>query len=205
MATKTRIRRLVMEVEISSENDFESINQEVKDFVNRNLLDLIQELVNELNPDFDYIIDSIEIDLGKINFQSPHTVMSSFSEQFRKQLYYKKASSKVSESFKFENALLQFIDKGTLPWWLDQTNELKGDFTKKKFSQPFLDKIKSLLMGSKENFFRLQNFLGHPGLDHFLKQILKKNHTFYSFSLRLMEQLSEKTKHKWMASNCNKK
>ena len=205
MATKTRIRRLVMEVEISSEKDFESLNQEAKDFVNRNLLDLIQELVNELNPDIDYIIDSIEIDLGKINFQSLHSIMSSFSEQFRKQLSYKKASSKVSESFKFENALLQFIDQGTLPWWLDQTDGLKGDLSKKKFSQPFLDKIKSLLMVSKVNFFRLQNFLDHHGLDHFLKQILKKNHSFYRFSLRLMEQLSEKTKHKWIGSNFNKK
>ena len=167
-----------MEVEISSEKDFESLNQEAKDFVNRNLLDLIQELVNELNPDIDYIIDSIEIDLGKINFQSLHSIMSSFSEQFRKQLSYKKASSKVSESFKFENALLQFIDQGTLPWWLDQTDGLKGDLSKKKFSQPFLDKIKSLLMVSKENFFRLQNFLDHHGLDHFLKQILKKTILF---------------------------
>ncbi len=205
MATKTRIRRLVMEVEIPSEKDFESLNQNAKDFVYKNLQDLIQRLVDELNPDIDYIIDSVEIDLGKIDFQNPQNLISSFSDQFRKQLSFKKTSSKVSESYKFENAILQFIDRGTLPWWLDQTDELKVKMSKKKFSQTFLDQIKSLVIDSNKNFFRLQNFLGKQGLDHFLKQILKKNHSFYRFSLRLVEQLSENTKYKWIASNFNKR
>ena len=119
MATKTRIRRLVVEVEIPSEKNFENINQKARDFVKRNLLAEIQKLANELDPNVNYIIDQIEIDLGKINFQDPHSMSQLFGELFRKQLSQKKAAAKVNESVKFENAILQFIDQGSLPWWFD--------------------------------------------------------------------------------------
>ena len=204
MANKTRIRRLVMEVKIPSEKDLEPLNQNAKDFIYKSLQGLIQRLVNELNPNISYIIETIEIDLGEINFQNPQSMINSFIEQFRKQLAHKKKSSKVSESYKYENAILQFIDRGRLPWWLDKTEDLNVKISKKKFSLTFLDKIRSLIMDSDKNFFRLQNLLGDQGLDYFLKQILGKNHPFYSFSLRLVERLSEKTRHKWNVFNFNK-
>ena len=188
MANKTRIRRLVMEVKIPSEKDLEPLNQNAKDFIYKSLQGLIQRLVNELNPNTSYIIETIEIDLGEINFQNPQNMINSFIEQFRKQLAHKKKSSKVSESYKYENAILQFIDRGRLPWWLDKSEDLNIKMPKKKFSLTFLDKIRSLIMDSDKNFFRLQNLLGDQGLDYLLKQILGKNHLFYSFSLRLVER-----------------
>jgi hypothetical protein len=205
MATKTRIRRLVVEVEIPSEKNFENINQKARDFVKRNLLAEIQKLANELDPNVNYIIDQIEIDLGKINFQDPHSMSQLFGELFRKQLSQKKAAAKVNESVKFENAILQFIDQGSLPWWFDRSEGLKRNISKNKFSQGFLNKIRILLVNSEENFFRLQNFLGTQGFDHFLKEILNKNHSFFVSSILLMEFLSKKTKQKWVISNYNKK
>jgi len=205
MATKARIRRLVMEVEIPSEKDFESINQKARDFVNRNLLAEIQKIADELDPKVNYIIDQIEIDLGTINFQDPHSLTQFFGELFRKQFSRKKASAKVTESVKFENAILQFVDQGSLPWWFDRSEGLKRDISKNKFSQDFLNKIRFLLVNSKENFFRLQNFLGTRGFEDFLKEILNKNHSFFVSSIRLIEILSNKTKQKWVISNYNKK
>ena len=194
-----------MEVEIPSEKDFEYLNQAAKDFVKSKLSDLIQKMVDELDPDIDYIFDRIEIDLGKINFQNPQNLIHTFGEQFKKELSYKKSSAQVSESFKFENAIFQFVEQGSLPWWLDQSDGLNWDISKKKFSKVFLNKISSLLVDSKERFFRLQNILGSQGFDHFLKQILKKDHSFYISSIRLINLLSEKTKHKWIASNYDKR
>ena len=75
MANKTRIRRLVMEVKIPSEKDLEPLNQSAKDFVHKSLQGLIQKMVNELDPNIDYIFDRIEIDLGKINFQNPQKIL----------------------------------------------------------------------------------------------------------------------------------
>ena len=73
-----------MEVEIPSEKDFEYLNQAAKDFVKSKLSDLIQKMVDELDPDIDYIFDRIEIDLGKINFQNPQNLIHTFGEQFKK-------------------------------------------------------------------------------------------------------------------------
>ena len=106
MANKTRIRRLVMEVRIPSEKDFEPLNQNAKDFVYRSLQDMIQSLVDELNPEMSYIIETIEIDLGKIDFRNPQNMINNFIIQFRKQLANKKTSSKVNELYKYENAIL---------------------------------------------------------------------------------------------------
>lgn len=194
-----------MEVEIPSEKDFERVNQIAKDFVNKNLAAMIQKLTDELDPEVNYIIDQIEIDLGKINFQDQQSLTQTFGEQFRKQLSYKKDTAKVTKSLKFENAILEFVDQGSLPWWLYQSDVLKRNISKKKFSKVFLNKIRLLLMNSKASFFRLQSFLGTQGIDHFLKQLLTKHHPFYVSSLRLLDLLSEKTKHKWISSNYNKR
>ncbi len=69
MATKARIRRLVMEVEIPSEKDFESINQKARDFVNRNLLAEIQKIADELDPKVNYIIEAFQYFSGKKLFR----------------------------------------------------------------------------------------------------------------------------------------
>ena len=50
MAAKTRIKRLVMEVEIPSEKDFEAINQKAKNLANTFFSDLIEQAIDELNP-----------------------------------------------------------------------------------------------------------------------------------------------------------
>ena len=120
MTNKTRIRRLVMEVRIPSEKDFEPLNQNAKDFVYKGLQDVIQRLVDKLNPEINYIIETIEIDLGKIDFRNPQDMINNFIVQFRKQLANKKTSSKENELYKYENGILQFINRGNLPWWLDR-------------------------------------------------------------------------------------
>ena len=103
MAAKTRIKRLVMEVEIPSEKDFESINQKAKNLANTFFLDLIEQATDELNPDNDYIIDLLEIDLGVIDFDNPQTLIQKFLQILRKELSYQKASAVISKSSKFEN------------------------------------------------------------------------------------------------------
>ena len=93
MAAKTRIKRLVMEVEIPSEKDFESINQKAKNLANTFFLDLIEQATDELNPDNDYIIDLLEIDLGVIDFDNPQTLIQKFLQILRKELSFPKSTA----------------------------------------------------------------------------------------------------------------
>ena len=194
-----------MEVEIPSEKDFESINQKAKNLANTFFSDLIEQAIDELNPDNDYIIDLLEIDLGEIDFDNPQTLIQKFLQILRKELSYQKASAVISKSSKFENIILQFIEYGTIPWWLDPAKGMKLDIINIKFSLDFYEKVKLLLLDLKTNFYRLKNFLGSNGFDQFIKQILKKNYSFYIHSHQLLEVLIKKTEHKWISANFDKR
>ncbi len=204
MATKTRIKKLVMEIGIPSEKDFESINQKAKNLANTVFLDLIEIAVNELNPKNEYIIDLLEIDLGVIDFDNPQSMIQKFLQILRSKLSLKKTSTKVSKSFKLENSILQFIEYGTIPWWLDPSEVDKMSLTDEKFSLGFLEKVRLLLLESKTNFFRFKNFLGIVGFDRFIKRILKNNYSFYINTLQFLEVLTKKTEHKRISANFDK-
>ena len=126
-----------MEIGIPSEKDFESINQKAKNLANTVILDLIERAVNELNQKNEYIIDLLEIDLGVIDFDNPQSMIQKFLQILRSKLSLKKTSTKVSKSFKLENSILQFIEYGTIPWWLDPSEVDKMSLTDKKFSLGF--------------------------------------------------------------------
>ena len=194
-----------MEVDIPSKNDFDELNEIAKSFVNKNLPALIQQLIGELNTEVDYIFDCLEIDLGIIDFKNPKNINQKFYEQLKREVTYKIEAAKVNPSFKFENGILQFMEQGAFPWWMDRTDELSRGLPKKKLTQAFLGKVRSLILDSKENFFRLLNFILKQDLENLLKQILKTNYSFYNDSIRLLQVLSQETKHKWVAHNFDKR
>ena len=72
MATKVRIQKFITELTITSEDLFDPISQKASNFINRNITSLIDQATEDLDPDDDYIIDSIEIDLDRINFENIH-------------------------------------------------------------------------------------------------------------------------------------
>tara|TARA_B100001059_G_scaffold100683_1_gene100431 strand:+ start:89469 stop:95588 length:6120 start_codon:yes stop_codon:yes gene_type:complete len=205
MASKVRIQRFVAELDIPSEDLFDSISQKAANFINRNIPNLIDQVIRDLvDPNVDYIIDSIEVDLGKINFENIPDLNQSFQKKFKYIVSIKLANAQVDKSFKFERGILDFIEYGKFPWWMDQTAPWKRQLPE-KLSKTFLDKISSLLLVSKEHFFRLKNLLGQDDLDQLLKHLLKKEHLLYSFSLQLLEKLVQKTKHKWVSPDFDKK
>ena len=77
MATKVRIQKFITELTITSEDLFDPISQKASNFINRNIPSLIDQATVDLNPDDDYIIDSIEIDLDRINFENIHELNQS--------------------------------------------------------------------------------------------------------------------------------
>ena len=205
MASKVRIQRVVAELDIPSEDLFDSISQKAANFINRNIPNLIDQVIRDLvDQNIDYIIDSIVIDLGKINFENIPDLNQSFQKKFKDIVSIKLSTAQVDKSFKFERIILDFIEHGKFPWWMDQTVPWKRQFPK-KLSKTFLDKISSLLSVSKEHFFRLKNLLGHDDLDQLLKHLLKKEHLLYAHSLQILEKLVQKTKHKWISTDFDKK
>ena len=87
MATKVRIQKFITELTIASEDLFDPISQKASDFVNRNIPSLIDQATVDLDPDDDYIIDSIEIDFDRINFENIHELNQSFLSKFRNILF----------------------------------------------------------------------------------------------------------------------
>ena len=76
MAVKGGIQRVQLEIEIPSEKDFDDISKTGFKFLNKWISDLVQKVLNELNPNGDYIINRLEIDLKIIDFQnSKHFIM----------------------------------------------------------------------------------------------------------------------------------
>ena len=205
MATKVRIKRFVTELTIPSEDLFDSISQKAANFINRNISSLIDQAIGDLDPDVDYIIDSIEIDLDNINFENIQELNQSFLSKFKDIISIKLATAQVDKTFKFEKAILDFVGQGKFPWWMDQTATWGSGLPKKKLSKVFIDKISSLLSVSKEHFFRLKNLLIQNDLEQILKQILKKEYSLYTHSLQLLEKLVQKTQHKWISPDFDKK
>jgi len=120
MAFKVRIQSVVAELDIPSEDLFDSISQKAANFINRNIPNLINQVILDLvDPNVDYIIDSIEIDLGKINFENIPDLNQSFQKKFKYVVSIKLATAQVDKSFKFERGILDFIEHGKFPWWMD--------------------------------------------------------------------------------------
>ena len=205
MATKVRIQRFVTELTIPSEDLFDPISQKAANFINRNISSLIDQAIGDLDPDVDYIIDSIEIDLDKINFENIQELNQSFLSKFKDIISIKLATAQVDKTFKFEKAILDFVGQGKFPWWMDQTATWGRGLPKKKLSKAFIDKISLLLSVSKEHFFRLKNLLIQKDLEQLLRQILKKEYPLYTHSLQLLEKLVQKTQHKWISPDFDKK
>ena len=132
MATKVRIQRFVTELTISSEDLFDTISQKAANFINRNISSLIDQAIGDLDPDIDYIIDSIEIDLNEINFENIQELNQSFLSKFKDIISIKLANAQVDKTFKFEKAILGFVEQGKFPWWMDQTAVLGRGLPKKK-------------------------------------------------------------------------
>ena len=147
----------------------------------------------------------LEIDLGEIDFDNPQSMIQKFYQILRSKLSLIKTSTKVSKSFKLENSILQFIEYGTIPWWLDPAEVNKLNLNDKKFSLGFLEKVRLLLLESKTNFFRFKNFIGIGSFDQFIKRILKNNFSFYVNTLQFLEILTNKTEHKWISANFDKR
>ena len=141
--------------------------------------------------------------MGKINFENITDLNQSFQKKFKYVVSIKLATAQVDKSFKFERGILDFIEHGKFPWWMDQTAPWKRQIPE-KLSKIFLDKISSLLSVSKEHFFRLKNLLGQDDLDQLLKHLLKKENLLYVLSLKLLEKLVQKTKHKWDSPDFDK-
>ena len=205
MATKVRIQKFITELTITSEELFDPISQKASNFINRNIPSLIDQATVDLDPDDDYIIDSIEIDLDRINFENIHELNQYFLSKFRDILFLKLTNAQVDKTFKFERVILDFVKQGKFPWWMDQTETWGRGLPKKKLSKAFIDQISSLLLVSKEHFFRLKNLLIQTDLDQLLRQILKKEYPLYNHSLQLLEKLVQKTQHKWVSPDFDKK
>ena len=92
------------ELTITSEDLFDPISQKASNFINRNIPSLIDQATVDLNPDDDYIIDSIEIDLDRINFENIHELNQSFLSKFRDILFLKLTNAQVDKTFKFEKS-----------------------------------------------------------------------------------------------------
>ena len=204
MSSKVRIQHVIAELDISSKDLFNSISQKAANFINRNIPKLIDQVFQDLDPNVDYIIESIEIDLGKIKFENISDLNQLFQQKFKDVVSNKLSTAQVDKSFKFERGILDFIEHGKFPWWMDQTAAWERQFPK-KLSKNFLDKISSLLSVSKEHFFRLNNLLGQNDLDQLLKHLLKEDHIIYAHSLRLLDKLVKKTKQKWVSPDFDRK
>ena len=141
MATKVRIQKFITELTITSEELFDPISQKASNFINRNIPSLIDQATVDLDPDDDYIIDSIEIDLDRINFENIHELNQSFLSKFRNILFLKLTNTQVDKTFKFEKAIIDFVKQGKFPWWMDQTETWGRGLPKKNFQRHSLTKL----------------------------------------------------------------
>ena len=205
MAVKGGIQRVQLEIEIPSEKDFDDISKTGFKFLNKWISDLVQKVLNELNPNGDYIINRLEIDLKIIDFQNPEEIKKNLYLKLKKEISSILPLSEVNSDERVNNYIIEFIKKGRFGWRFDEKKELINELSKVNFSSKIGQEITLLISNSEQYFYRFKNLLDPFTYEKYLKNTYKKTFTFYTQTFKLLDNLIHVNKDQLVTTKYNKK
>ena len=205
MAVKGGIQRVQLEIEIPSEKDFDDISKTGFKFLNKWISDLVQKVLNELNPNGDYIINRLEIDLKIIDFQNPEEIKKNLYLKLKKEISSILHLSEVNSDERVNNYIIEFIKKGRFGWRFDEKKELINELSKVNFTSKIGQEITLLISNSEQYFYRFKNLLDPFTYEKYLKNTYKKTFTFYTQTFKLLDNLIHVNKDQLVTTKYNKK
>ena len=121
------IKRIKFDINIENKNDFDKIALNSSNIVNNHLPDVLQKIVDSIVTKNERLsINSIEIDIGEIDFYNINSFLDKFYTIFLKEL---KKFKNNNSYYPRSNELLiaYFLNFGYLPWWAN-SNEKFNNF-----------------------------------------------------------------------------
>ncbi|AXT53607.1 hypothetical protein D1818_23305 [Aquimarina sp. BL5] len=177
------IKQQILDLTISNLKDQEDISNVVSEIYKRNIEAILEEICNDLIPANKVVkIDSLVIDIGRLRYDRlaldfPKAVRKSIKEALFKEIRNEIVRSNgavktIKDQENKENALLEYLRTGVIPWYYDgDFIKLKSEFSNKKINTTYkLDQVFSNAI----SIIRTIHFFEEEKLHSFLMEKLSK-------------------------------
>ena len=179
------IRQIIFDLEIESEEAFQSYADIIKKFTRNNILNILSELENDESfSNIDIHIDQLIIDLDLIDILSLENLESFFKSKILEEIRIRSSIQKHQNyphtvKFTIEQLLKFFSDYGFLPWSFNTKKKVNSLFntTISNSSQPQL--INKLLLKDQRSFNRIVEILTTKNRISLFKLILKNDYKLF--------------------------
>ena len=189
------IRQIIFDLEIDSEDAFQSYAEVLNNFTRNNILKILSEIENEeAFSDIDIHIDSLSIDLDLIDILSIENLESFIKSQIVEEIRIRSSNQKHQQypqtaGFTIEQLLKFFSDYGFLPWSFNTKEKVNTLFnaTIGNSSQPLF--LHKLLLKDIRSFNRIVEILTPKNSIALFKLILKKDYKLFNQIIELNQNI----------------
>ena len=192
------IRQIIFDLEIESQEAFQSYADVINNFTRNNILNILSELERDASfSNIDIHIDKLIIDLDLIDIVGLENlesfIKSKILQDVRKNYSIQKLqNSPQTSKFTIEQLLKFFSEYGFLPWNFNNKEKVNSFFsiTISKSSQ--LQLLNMLLLKDQRSFNRIVEILSPKNTILLFKLILKNDYKFYEQVVKLNQNLISK-------------
>ena len=176
------IKELKLDIDIDQANDFENVALNSSNIVNNLFIDVLQKVVDILfNTNEKIFINTIEIDLGEIDFKNTESISEKFYtillaelKKIKRSTFYNPRSNELLIAY--------FLKFGFLPWWASSNEKFNNFISANSYNKKISDELLDLITKNKSNYHRLLNILSLKNQSVFFKNYLQKNYSHYKNS-----------------------
>ena len=192
------IRQVIFDLEIESEEAFQSYTDIINDFTRNNILNILSELErDESFSNIDIHIDELIIDLDSIDivgFENLEAhIKSKILDSLRKYSSIQKLQNDPQTAkFTIEQLLKFFSEYGFLPWSFNNKEKVNTLFSTTISKSSQLKLLHMLLLKDQRSFNRIVKILSPKNTILLFKLILKNDYKLYEQVVKLNQNIISK-------------